>query len=83
MRQVLEEKTNVLTRCSMTELPKSGDQRTLCLHTPVPLLVPRERRKQCEIDGYIIPVRTKVMVNASAIGRDPKTWVDAERFEDG
>nr|ALO23112.1 cytochrome P450 CYP71D444 [Kalopanax septemlobus] len=53
---------------------------TLRLHAPVPLLVPRECRKQCEIDGYTIPVGTKIMVNAWAIGRDPEYWVDAESF---
>lgn len=61
---------------------------TLRLHAPVPLLVPRECRKQCEIDGYTIPVGTKVIVNAWAIARDPEHWVDAdsfipERFENG
>lgn len=53
---------------------------TLRLHAPVPLLVPRECRKQCEIDGYTIPVGTKIMVNAWAIARDPEYWVDAESF---
>ena len=53
---------------------------TLRLHPPVPLLLPRECRKECEIDGYTIPVGTKVMVNAWAIGRDPEQWIDADSF---
>ncbi|KAK2998226.1 hypothetical protein RJ639_022936 [Escallonia herrerae] len=53
---------------------------TLRLHTPVPLLVPRERREECRIGGYNIPVKTKVMINAWAMGRDPDYWQDAESF---
>lgn len=53
---------------------------TLRLHAPVPLLLPRECRKECEVDGYTIPVGTKVIVNAWAIGRDPEYWVDSESF---
>nr|XP_027082429.1 premnaspirodiene oxygenase-like [Coffea arabica] len=50
---------------------------TLRIHSP--LLIPRECRDECEIDGYIIPVKTRVMVNAWAIGSDPESWDDPER----
>ncbi|KAL1810740.1 hypothetical protein ACET3Z_020805 [Daucus carota] len=54
---------------------------TLRLHPPAPLLLPRECREQCEVEGYTIPVRTKLMVNAWAIHRDPAYWPNAETFE--
>jgi cytochrome P450 len=53
---------------------------TLRLHPPVPLLLPRESREECEIDGYTIPIKTKVIINAWAIGRDPEYWNNAESF---
>ncbi|KAL5769323.1 hypothetical protein ACOSQ2_016106 [Xanthoceras sorbifolium] len=53
---------------------------TLRLHPPGPLLLPRECRERCEINGYEIPIKTKVLVNAWAIGRDPEYWKDAESF---
>uniref|UniRef100_A0A2N9FRW8 Uncharacterized protein n=1 Tax=Fagus sylvatica TaxID=28930 RepID=A0A2N9FRW8_FAGSY len=36
--------------------------------------------ESCEINGYGIPAKTKVIVNAWAIGRDPSYWTEAESF---
>ncbi|KAL6140030.1 hypothetical protein ACLB2K_058331 [Fragaria x ananassa] len=55
-------------------------QESMRLHPPGPLLAPRECGEKCEIDGYEIPVKTKVIVNAWAIGRDPNHWTESETF---
>ncbi|CAN1352204.1 Desmethyl-deoxy-podophyllotoxin synthase [Linum perenne] len=54
---------------------------TLRLHTPAPLVLPRECREECQIGGYDIPLKTAVVVNVWAIARDPRYWgADAEQF---
>ncbi|XP_071687307.1 premnaspirodiene oxygenase-like [Rutidosis leptorrhynchoides] len=53
---------------------------TMRLHPAAPLLLPRECRESCEINGYVIPVKTKFIVNAWALGRDPECWHNAYRF---
>ncbi|VAH53952.1 unnamed protein product [Triticum turgidum subsp. durum] len=60
---------------------------TLRLHTPLPLLIPRECRESCQVLGYDVPRGTQVLVNAWALARDERYWPDApdvfrpERFE--
>lgn len=53
---------------------------TLRLHPPVPFLLPRECCEKCEINGYEMPVKTKIIGNAWAIGRNPEYCIDAEKF---
>ncbi|CAI0450810.1 unnamed protein product [Linum tenue] len=49
------------------------------LHPPIPLLVPRESTQDVKVQGYDVPEKTRVIVNAWAIGRDPKRWGDGRR----
>uniref|UniRef100_A0ACD5VMY3 Uncharacterized protein n=1 Tax=Avena sativa TaxID=4498 RepID=A0ACD5VMY3_AVESA len=53
---------------------------TLRLHAPLPFLLPRETLEETELLGYRVPARTRVVINAWAIGRDPATWERAEEF---
>ncbi|KAH1121215.1 hypothetical protein J1N35_004375 [Gossypium stocksii] len=46
---------------------------TLRLHPPLRLLPPGESMERCEINGYEIPAKTKLVFNAWAIGRDSTT----------
>uniref|UniRef100_A0ACD5V4Z5 Uncharacterized protein n=1 Tax=Avena sativa TaxID=4498 RepID=A0ACD5V4Z5_AVESA len=54
---------------------------TLRLHPPAPLLIPREAMESCKILGYDVLKGTTVLVNAWAIGRDPKHWDNPEEFK--
>nr|GMC59859.1 cytochrome P450 84A1-like [Ipomoea batatas] len=53
---------------------------TLRLHPPIPLLL-HETAKACEVNGYYIPARSRVAINAWAIGRDKNSWEEADSFK--
>ncbi|XP_010476295.1 PREDICTED: cytochrome P450 71B2-like isoform X1 [Camelina sativa] len=53
---------------------------TFRLHPPAPFLVPRETMSHIKIQGYDIPPKTQIHINAWTIGRDPKRWTDPEDF---
>ncbi|TYK16695.1 cytochrome P450 84A1-like [Cucumis melo var. makuwa] len=52
---------------------------TLRLHPPIPLLL-HETAADTKLAGYRIPAKSRVFINAWAIGRDEKSWVDPDIF---
>ncbi|KAG4953970.1 hypothetical protein JHK87_039564 [Glycine soja] len=81
VREIFNMKGRVDESC-MDELKylKSVVKETLRLHPPAPLILPRECAQACEINGFHIPVKTKVFINVWAIARDPNYWSEPERF---
>ncbi|CAI8585909.1 unnamed protein product [Vicia faba] len=88
MRKVQEEIRNVFGAKGFIEeedvqkLPylKVVIKETMRLYPSLPILLPRETMKECEIEGYKIPDKTLVFVNAWAIHRDPEAWKNPEEF---
>ncbi|OIW18044.1 hypothetical protein TanjilG_07535 [Lupinus angustifolius] len=81
VREVFNEK-EMVDEIYMNELKylKSILKETLRLHPTTPLLIPREYGEACEINGYHIPIKSKVIINVWTIGRDPNYWTQPERF---
>ncbi|KAI3870802.1 hypothetical protein MKX03_006786 [Papaver bracteatum] len=53
---------------------------TFRLHPVAPLLLPHESIEDCQVNGFFIPKKSRVIINGWAIGRDPQTWTDPEIF---
>ncbi|KAK7307501.1 hypothetical protein VNO77_40628 [Canavalia gladiata] len=59
---------------------KCALKETLRLHPPIPLLL-HETAEDTTVDEYFVPKRTRVMINAWAIGRDKNSWEEPESFK--
>ncbi|KDP33178.1 hypothetical protein JCGZ_13443 [Jatropha curcas] len=80
VRQVFSEKGYVDEE-SIGELHylKAVVKETMRLRPPGTILT-RECMADCVINGYDIPHKSRVIINAWALGRDPDYWPEAERF---
>ncbi|CAN0900324.1 Desmethylyatein synthase [Linum grandiflorum] len=87
MKKAQEEIRNVvgtkhkISEAELNQMPYLKDilKETLRLHAPA--MIARETSEAVNLQGYDIPSKTRVLVNAWAIQRDPTTWGDnAEEF---
>lgn len=53
---------------------------SLRLHPVAPLLIPHESMEDYEVQGYHIPKKSQIIVNAWAIMRDPNVWPNPDSF---
>ncbi|KAH0466213.1 hypothetical protein IEQ34_006316 [Dendrobium chrysotoxum] len=53
---------------------------TLRLHPPVPLLLPHKVGVSTEINGYLAPKNSQVLMNIWAISRDERVWENQNCF---
>ncbi|CAN1257007.1 Desmethyl-deoxy-podophyllotoxin synthase [Linum perenne] len=79
---LFSESKNIVEEANISELNylKLVIKEALRLHPPIAMLVPRQNMENCEIDGYTIPANTKIIINAWAIGRNPKYWTQPDMF---
>ena len=81
VRKVLEGKRKIEdTDIQKLDYVKSVVKESLRLHPPATLIA-RVCRERCNINGYDILTKTKVLVNVWALGRDPDYWVNADCFK--
>ncbi|MBA0680576.1 hypothetical protein Goari_012267, partial [Gossypium aridum] len=50
------------------------------LHPSFLLLLPKKAKADIEIHSFVIPKGTQLLINAWAIGRDPKFWEEPDLF---
>ncbi|KAL5544061.1 hypothetical protein UlMin_007845 [Ulmus minor] len=81
VRRVVGKKGKIdMNDIDQMEYLKCVIKEALRLHPPVPLLAPRETTESIELAGFHIPAKTRVLINAWAIQRNPSSWDMPEEF---
>jgi len=82
IRTTLGDKKERITEEDATKLHyfKLMVKETLRLHPPAPFLLPRETLSHVKIQGYDVPAKTQIFINAYAIARNPKYWEKPDEF---
>ncbi|XP_020236943.1 cytochrome P450 CYP736A12 [Cajanus cajan] len=50
------------------------------VHPVAPLLIPHQSTEDCMVGDFFIPKKSRVIVNAWAVMRDPSVWSEADKF---
>ncbi|PON58146.1 Cytochrome P450, E-class, group I [Parasponia andersonii] len=88
MKKAVEEvdsvvgKTRLVEESDVVNLPyiQAIVKETLRLHPPGPILS-REASQSCNVNGYDIPEKTRLLINVWAISRDPNHWESPLEFK--
>ncbi|GJN02980.1 hypothetical protein PR202_ga20376 [Eleusine coracana subsp. coracana] len=82
IRSRVPEGQELVTGTDLADMPylRAVIKESLRLHPVTPLLAPHFSTESCSIDGFAIPAKMRVVINAWAIGRDERFWEDAEEF---
>lgn len=80
VREIMGEKQGI-TENDLAKMHylKAVVKETLRLHPPITFLA-REARENVQVMGYEIAAGTMIITNTYAIGRDPVSWEEPEKF---
>ncbi|KAL3838997.1 hypothetical protein ACJIZ3_023588 [Penstemon smallii] len=75
-------KNRLVTESDLAQLPffQAVIKENFRLHPSTPLSLPRVAQESCEINGYLIPKGSTLLVNVWAIARDPDVWESPLEF---
>ncbi|KAG9447224.1 hypothetical protein H6P81_013352 [Aristolochia fimbriata] len=79
---VHQNSSKIITEDEIHKMPylRCVIKESLRLHPPLSLLIQRINTQDIKVKGFHVPANTPVIINASAIARDPKTWMEPEKF---